>query len=194
MHSINCISYPKIKLICAVSQNPFQVGYFFIKVIAKAHCAPCFVPCSQGNVVNLHLVSCMVPLQGLHDGEGGAALHIVAGAIYLLLWCQDPHVTVKCLPCWSQEKKQLSFMLSMVFSHLMTPTRFLNWLSLICSLLLTPLTTPYCWAIFNIILMSLVWPSAGSGHTCQTGFSLVLQAAVTPSYPNLTMGCHTGWC
>ena len=31
----------------------------------------------------------------------------------------------------------------------------------------------------------LVLPSAGSSHTCQTGFSLFPHAAVTPSYPSL---------
>ena len=40
----------------------------------------------------------------------------------------------------------------------------------------------------------LVLPSAGSSHTCQTGFSLFPHAAVTPSYPSLIMGCHKGRC
>ena len=91
-------------------------------------------------------------------------------------------------------QKQLSFVLSMTFSQLLMPTKFLSSLSLICWLLLTPLTTLYCCAIFNNILVFLVWPSAGSSHTCQTGFSLFLQAAVTPSYLSLIIGCHKGRC
>ena len=67
-------------------------------------------------------------------------------------------------------------------------------ISLTCRLLLTPLTTPYCCAVLNNSLVFVVWPSAGSSRTCQTGFSLFLEAAVTPSYPNLIMRCHKGRC
>ena len=89
-------------------------------------------------------------------------------------------------------QKQLSFVLSMTFSQLLMPTKFLSWLSLICRLLLTPLTPPYCSVVFNNILVCLVWPSAGSSHTCQTGF--FPQEAVAPSYPSLIIGCHRGQC
>ena len=40
-------------------------------------------------------------------------------------------------------QKQLSFILPVTFSQRLMPTKFLSWLSLICQLLLTPLTTPF---------------------------------------------------
>ena len=47
--------------------------------------------------------------------------------------------------------------------------------------------------LYNILVF-LGWLSPGSSHTCQTGFSLFPQAAVTPSYPSLIMECHKGRC
>ena len=38
------------------------------------------------------------------------------------------------------------------------------------------------------------WPSAGSSHTCQTGFSLFPQVAVSPKLSRLDYGCHKGGC
>ena len=89
---------------------------------------------------------------------------------------------------------QLSPVLSMTFLQLLMPSKFLSWISLVCRLLLTPLTTPYCWGALNNVVVLLVRPSAGSSRTCQTGFVLFPRATVTPSYPSLIMGCHKGRC
>ena len=87
-----------------------------------------------------------------------------------------------CLPCWSQHRNS-SPLYFQWHSH-----------SFWCQPSFWYQTTPFCCAILNNILVFLVWPSAGSRHTCQAGFSLFPQTAVTPSYPSLIVGCHKGQC